>query len=106
MSFSIRAAGSREKVITSLNESVHHRISGEGQIMRGVLLAYMTDVPEEFPDGTPIRYDLTAYGHYQGHSSVPSLYLELKAVTPGELSRSVRKTPRAMIPRAADAPPG
>lgn len=67
--------------------------------MRGVLLAYMTDVPEEFPDGTPARYELTSYGHYQGHSSIPNLFVELKAVTPGELSQSVRNHPRAMIPR-------
>ena len=43
MSFSIAAKGTRDECLNSLNGEIHHRLTGEGQIVRGMLLGFMAD---------------------------------------------------------------
>jgi hypothetical protein len=84
MSFSMKAAGSREECLRQLNDEVHHRLSGDGQIARGVLLAYLSDAPSVWGDETPILYEIAAYGHHDASTAgVPSLSISLAAAPAG-----------------------
>jgi hypothetical protein len=84
MSFNIAAKGTRGECLAELNSEVHHRSTGDGQIVRGMLLAFMSDAPELWGDGTAILYDVVAYGHHQEGSSIPSLSISLAARPIGE----------------------
>jgi hypothetical protein len=81
MSFSIKAAGTRTQCLDQLNAEVHHRLSGDGQIVRGMLLGFIADAPEVWGDESPIMYEITAYGHHADGIGVPSLSVSL-AVQP------------------------
>lgn len=83
MSFSITAKGSKPEVIRQLNAEVHHGLSGDGQMIRGALLAFVADAPEVWGDDTPIIYGITAYGHHQEGSGVPSLSVSLEVMPAG-----------------------
>jgi hypothetical protein len=80
MSFTVKAAGTREECLDQLNGDVHQRLSGDGQIVRGLLLAFVADAPSVWGDETPIKYDISAYGHHADDAStagVPSLSISL-----------------------------
>jgi hypothetical protein len=78
MSFSIKVQGTRDECLDQLNAEVHHRLSGEGQIVRGMLLGFMVDAPSW------IRYEIGAYGHHAAGAGVPSLSISLAAMPAGE----------------------
>jgi len=84
MSFSIKAAGTREECLRQLNDEVHHRLSGDGQIARGMLLAYVADAPSVWGDETPIIYEIGGYGHHDASTAgVPSLSISFAAQPAG-----------------------
>lgn len=86
MSFSFQAAGSREECIESLNGPANKHATADGQIVRGVVMAWMADAPDTWNDDTPIRYTISAYGHHG--TGTPSLTLAI-ATTPPETERGL-----------------
>jgi hypothetical protein len=83
MSFNIAAKGTRKECLAELNSEVHHRLSGDGQIVRGMLLGFLADAPEHWADNTEVRYEVQAYGHHQEGSGVPSLTVNLAPLPAG-----------------------
>jgi hypothetical protein len=87
MSFSIAVKGTRDECLDQLNAEVHHRLTGDGQIVRGMLLGFMVDAPAVWGDESWIQYDIGAYGHHDAGAGVPSLSVSLAVRPPGELRR-------------------
>ena len=75
MTFSIKAAGTRDECIQQLNDEVHHRLAGSAQIVRGVLLAFMADAPQT----QAVRYEINAYGNSDQDMN-PALSISLQPV--------------------------
>lgn len=85
MSFSFQARGTREECIKSLNSSSHHELSADGQVARGLVLAFLADAPASGSMLEPFTYEITGYGHHDPHrGSAPSLDMRLTVIPPAE----------------------
>jgi hypothetical protein len=77
MSFSFYAEGTREECIAKLG--ITQEMSSDGQVARGLVLAFLVDAPASasMPEPRPY-YRITAYGHRDPHrGSPPSLTISL-----------------------------
>jgi len=101
MSFSISVKGTRDECLNQLNGEIHHRLTGDGQIVRGTLLGFMVDAPAVWGDDTPIKYEISAYGHHDTGAGVPSLSVSLAVRNAGELAAGSPLIGPPAEPRAA-----
>jgi hypothetical protein len=98
MSFSFGAEGTREECIKSLNSSSHHELTADGQIARGLVLAFLADAPASASTLEPIRYDISAHGHrdpHRGHA--PSLSVHLEAIQPDSSAADTEAAAASML---------
>lgn len=78
MSFSFTAGGTLEETKASLNSDSLAHMSGDGERTRQLVLSFLENVPEAGGDGTPLRFDVSAYGHHNdAGGSLPSLSITL-----------------------------
>jgi hypothetical protein len=104
MSFSIKAEGTRDECLDQLNDAIHHRLTGDGQIIRGTLLGFMVDAPAAWGDDMPIKYEIGAFGHHDAGAGVPSLSISLMVRPAGELPPApLDRPPAKPRPRAKPA---
>jgi len=76
MSFSFYAEGTREECIAKLG--IIQDMSSDGEVARGLVLAFLADAPASASMIPPPNYKITAYGHRDPHrGSAPSLTISL-----------------------------
>jgi hypothetical protein len=119
MTFSFGAQGTREECIKSLNSVALEELSADGQVARGLVLAFMSDAPASASSLTPHRYQIQAGGHRDPHrGGPPSLFLQLSVLPPdnqagipadaeaaaGMLSEKAPLATRSRVPRTLPWP--
>lgn len=81
MSFSFNAAGTREETIGSLGTELS---SPDGERTRQLVLSFLENVPAAGHDGTPLRFEVSAFGHHDDSGgALPSLHVTLTCAYQG-----------------------
>ena len=82
MSFSYSAAGTKDETLASLRAAHDGAPDGLGRDIAAALIGALETGPGSYPDGTPARYEVSAYGH-SSPDSLASCSVSVRTVLPG-----------------------